>query len=63
MLGINLFSETDLLDQLAVILQIIVAQVSQESFSLSYQLHQTAVGGEIFFICLKVLGNPVDTFS
>jgi len=39
-LGIHLFSETDLFDQLAVILQVIVAQVCQESFSLTNQLHQ-----------------------
>jgi hypothetical protein len=62
-LGTFLFSETDLFDQLAVVLQVIVAQVSQQSFSLSNQLHQPAMGREIFFIFLKMIGNAVNPFS
>ena len=62
-LGIYLFSETDLFDQLAIILQVIIAQISQKSFSLTNQLHQPTVSRKILFISLKVLGNPVNAFS
>jgi hypothetical protein len=42
-LGIYLFSETDLFNQLAVVLQVVITQVSQKSFSFTNQLHQPAV--------------------
>ena len=55
-----LFSEADLLDQLAVALQVIVFQIGQQAFSLADKLHQPPIRGKVFFICLKVLGNAIN---
>ena len=56
----DLFSESEFFDQLAVPLEIGLAHIGEQTLSFTDQLHQTTVGGEIFFIGLQVLGNTVD---
>ena len=58
----ELFSESEFFDQLAVALEVVLAQVGEQTFSFTHQLHQTAVSGEIFFIGLQVFGYAVDPF-
>ena len=56
----ELFSESEFFDQLAVPLEIRLAQVSEQALSFTYQLHQTPMSGEVFFIGLQMFGNAVD---
>ena len=57
---LKLFSESEFFDQLAVPLEIGLAHIGEQTLSFTDLLHQTTVGGEIFFIGLQVLGNTVD---
>jgi hypothetical protein len=57
----GLFSDPEFFDQLAITGQVVLLQVIEQAFALSYQLHQPAVSGEVFFVLLQVtrnLGNP-----
>src|SRR6185312_12044680 len=59
----ELFSESELFDQLAVPLEIGLAQVREQAFSFAHQLHQTPMSGEVFFIGLQVFRKAVDPLS
>ena len=59
----GLFSETELLDQLAITGQVMLLQVIQQTLALSYQLHQAAVGGKILFVLLKMATDLADPFG
>ena len=37
-------------------------QVVQQTLTFTYQLHQAAVSGEIFFVLLQVTADLADTF-
>ena len=56
----RLFSESEFFDQLTVTLEVVFAQIGQQTLSFTYQLHQTAMGGKIFFIGLQMLRDTVD---
>jgi len=43
--------------------QVLLLQVVQEALALTYQLHQTPVSGEVFFVLLKVTADLADTLS
>src|ERR1700737_3807375 len=58
----DLFSESEFFDQLAVTLEVVLAQVGEQTLSFTHQLHQTTVSGEIFFVGLQMLGDTVDPF-
>lgn len=59
-LSVELFPEAELFDQLAVALQVILAQIGEQAFPLAYHGHQAAVCGKVFLILLKMTGNVVD---
>jgi hypothetical protein len=56
----ELFSESEFFNQLAVTLEIGLAQISEQALSFTNQLHQTPMSGEVFLIGLQMLRNPVD---
>ena len=56
----SLFPETKFLDQSAVALQVVLAEVGEQAFALSHKFHQAAVRGKVLLVLLKVLGNVVD---
>ena len=40
-----------------------LTQVVQQALPFTYHLHESAMGAEIFFVGLQVLGDLIDTFS
>ena len=58
----RLFSDSELFDQLAIAGKIVLLQVIQQALTLTNQLHQAAVSGEIFFIHLQVGADLADPF-
>jgi hypothetical protein len=58
-----LFPDSEFLDQLAVTCQVMLLHVIQEALTLTYQLHEAAVSGEIFFVLLKVAADLADPFG
>ncbi len=58
----KLFSESEFFDQLTVTLEVVLAQIGEQTFSFTHQLHEPTVSGEIFFIGLQVFRDTVDPF-
>ena len=56
----DLFSESEFFDQLTVTLEVVLAQVGQQTFSFTNQLHEAAVGGKILCVGLQVFRDTVD---
>ena len=50
--GTRLLPDSEFLDQLAIAAEVVLLQVVQQALTLTYELHQPAMGGEIFFIDL-----------
>jgi hypothetical protein len=55
-----LFPETEFLEEPAVALQVVLAEVVEQALALSYHFHQSSVRGKVLLVLLKVLGNVVD---
>ena len=60
---IHLFSNSKFFNQSTITLQVLLAQVSKQSLSLTNQLHKSAVSREIFFVGLKVFRNVINALS
>lgn len=60
---VELLSDSEFFDQLAIACEVMLLQVVEEAFSFTYKLHKATVGREIFFVLLKVPTDLCDTLS
>ena len=56
----DLFSKSEFFDQLAVTLEVLLAEIGQQTFSFANQLHQPAVRRKILFVRLQMFGDTID---
>ena len=56
----DLFSKSEFFDQLAVTLEVLLAEKGQQAFSFTNQLHQSTVRGKILFVRLQMFGDTID---
>ena len=61
--GKKLLSQTQLLNDLAVTLDVLLRQVAEEVLSVAYHLLKTSLGMEILGVLLQMLGEVVDALG
>ncbi len=55
-----LFPKTELLNQGTIAGEVVLAEVCEQTFTLTYHFHQPTVGAEIFLIGFQVSGQGRD---
>jgi hypothetical protein len=58
-----LLPDTQFFDELAVTLQVVLAEVGKQALTLTNQFHETAMGAEILLVLLEMGRQSGDTLS